>query len=61
MNDIVSKYDIISVLQSGSLGLIVGAVFSVFGFQPPSPDNIASIIGIVCIYAGWALGSYFLK
>ena len=61
MNDILSKPEIISALKSGVLGLVVGAVFAVFGFKPPSPDNLTGIMGIIGIFAGWVLLSYFLK
>ena len=61
MNEIFSKPELISALQSGALGLAVGAVFSVFSFKPPSPDNLAGIMGIIGIFFGWILGVYFLK
>ena len=61
MNEILSKPELVSALQSGALGLVVGAVFSVFSFKPPSPDNLAGIMGIIGIFFGWILGIYFLK
>ena len=61
MNEIFSRPELILALQSGVLGLIVGAVFAVFGFKPPSPDNLAGIMGIIGIFAGWALTPYFLQ
>ena len=61
MNEILSRPELIYALQSGALGLAVGAVFAIFGYKPPSPDNLPGIMGIVGIFAGWVLGSYFLK
>ena len=61
MNDILSRPELILALQSGVLGLIVGIVFAIFGFKPPSPDSLAGIMGIIGIFVGWALASYFLQ
>ena len=61
MNDLLSKPEVISALQSGALGLAVGTIFAIFGFKPPSPDNLAGIMGIVGIFAGWVLGSYYFQ
>jgi len=61
MNEILSKPELVSALQSGALGLVVGAIFSIFGFKPPSPDNLSGIIGIIGIFSGWVVGLYFLK
>ena len=60
MNEILSKPEILSALQSGLLGITVGALFAVFGFKPPSPDTLAGIMGLLGIFVGWALVSYFL-
>jgi XapX domain-containing protein len=61
MQEILSKPEWLSALQSGVLGLTVGVVFSIFGFKPPSPDNLSGIMGIIGIFSGWVLGDYFLK
>ena len=61
MNELLSKPEVISALQSGALGLAVGTVFAVFGFKPPSPDNLAGILGIVGIYVGWVMVGHFIK
>ena len=61
MQEILSKPEWLSALQSGVLGLTVGVVFSIFGFKPPSPDNLAGILGIIGIFIGWMAGGYFFK
>ena len=61
MQEIVSKTELLSALQSGALGLVVGVIFAIFGFKPPSPDNLSGIMGIIGIFSGWVLGDYFLK
>ena len=61
MNEIFNRSEIISALQSGTLGLTVGVVFAIFGFKPPSPDNLAGIMGVVGIFLGWVLVPYFFK
>ena len=61
MNELLNRSELIYALQSGALGIAVGVVFSIFGFKPPSPDNLTGIMGIIGIFAGWVFGSYFLK
>ena len=61
MIPVIEKNLLISSLQSGGLGMLIGAIFAMFGFKPPSPDNLAGILGIVGIYLGWALVGYILK
>ena len=58
MNLLLNKPELISALQSGLLGIVIGIVFAIFGYKPPSPDNLAGIMGIIGIFAGWILGSY---
>ena len=48
-------------LQSGGLGILIGGIFSMLGFKPPSPDNLAGVTGIVGIYVGWVLIGHFTK
>ena len=55
------KINLILSIQSGALGLIIGGIFALFGYRPPSPDNLAGILGIVGIYAGWAFVGNFIK
>ena len=52
---------LITSLQTGGLGIIIGGIFALFGYKPPSPDNLAGILGIVGIYAGWLLVGHFIK
>ena len=61
MNEVLNKPELISALQSGALGVIIGGVFAIFGFKPPSPDNLTGILGIIGIFVGWLAGGYFFK
>ena len=61
MLTIIEKYALFSALQSGGLGMLIGGIFSMFGFKPPSPDNLSGILGIVGIYVGWVLVGHFFK
>ena len=61
MNELFNKSELISALQSGALGLSIGAIFALIGFRPPSPDNLAGIAGIIGIFIGWATIVYFFK
>ena len=44
-----------------SLGVIIGAIFAIFGLKPPSPDNIVGIMGVVGIFLGWAIMGHYFK
>ena len=55
------KNAMLSSLQSGGLGMLVGGIFAIVGFKPPSPDNLSGILGIVGIYVGWVLVRHFIK
>ena len=61
MNELLNKPELNSALQSGILGVAIGVLFSIFGFKPPSPDNLAGIMGIIGIFFGWVFGGYFFK
>ena len=61
MNELLNKSEILSALQSGALGLSIGAIFAFVGFKPPSPDNLAGIAGIIGIFIGWASIGHFFK
>ena len=61
MIPIIEKSTLITSLQTGGLGIIIGGIFALFGYKPPSPDNLAGILGIVGIYAGWLLVGHFIK
>ena len=61
MIPLIEKSTLITSLQTGSLGIIIGGIFALFGYKPPSPDNLAGILGIVGIYAGFVLVGYFVK
>ena len=57
----IEKTLLISSFQAGILGIIIGGIFAIFGYKPPSPDNLAGILGIVGIYAGFVLVGHFIK
>ena len=61
MMPLIEKSTLITLLQTGSLGIIIGGIFALFRYKPPSPDNLAGIFGIVGIYAGWLLVGHFIK
>ena len=57
----LEKNVLLASLQSGGLGIIIGSIFAILGFKPPSPDNLSGILGIVGIYIGWVLMGHFIK
>ena len=61
MNELLHKTEVLLALQSGALGVVIGGIFAIFGFKPPSPDNLAGIMGIIGIFGGWVVGGYFFK
>ena len=61
MDQLYNRPELVSALQSGGLGVAIGAIFAVVGFKPPSPDNLAGILGIIGIFVGWLAGGYFFK
>ena len=61
MDQLLNKPELMSALQSGGLGIAIGMIFAIFGFKPPSPDNLAGIMGIIGIFIGWMTGVYFFK
>ena len=61
MDQFFNKTDLYLALQSCGLGVIIGALFAIFGLKPPSPDNIVGIMGVVGIFLGWAVMGYYFK
>ena len=61
MDQFFNKTELYLALQSCGLGVIIGALFAIFGFKPPSPDNIVGIMGVVGIFLGWAIMGYYFK
>ena len=61
MEQLFNKLEIVSALKSGGLGVVIGAIFAIAGFKPPSPDNLTGIMGIFGIFLGWAGIGHFLK
>ena len=61
MDQFLNKAELYLVLQSGGLGVIIGALFAIFGLKPPSPDNIVGIMGVVGIFLGWSIMGYYFK
>ena len=61
MDQLFNKPDFLSALQSGGLGAMIGAIFAIVGLRPPSPDNLAGIMGIIGIFIGWVVVGYCFK
>ena len=61
MIPVFEKNALLSSLQSGGLGMFIGGIFALLGFKPPSPDNLAGILGIVGIYIGWGIVGHIIK
>lgn len=53
MNNLFSNQEFISAIKSLGLGMVVGSVFALFKFKPPSPETLSGILGIVGIFLGW--------
>ena len=53
MNNLFSNQEILSAIKSLGLGFVVGSVFALFKFKPPSPETLSGILGIVGIFLGW--------
>ena len=61
MNELFATPELISAIKAGLLGLLVGGIFAVMKFNPPSPDNLSGIFGIIGIFLGWILVNYLLN
>ena len=61
LEQLFNKPELVSALQSGALGVAIGGIFAIAGFKPPSPDNLAGILGIIGIFLGWAIAGQFFK
>ena len=61
MEQLFNKPELVSALQSGALGVVIGGIFAIAGFKPPSPDNLAGILGIIGIFLGWVIAGQFFK
>ena len=61
MDQLFNKAEFYLAIQSCGLGVIVGVIFAIFGLKPPSPDNIAGIMGIGGIFSGWVIMGYYFK
>ena len=64
INDMLKFFEnsaLLSSIQSGGLGILIGGIFAMFGFKPPSPDNLAGILGIGGIYLGWVIVGHYIK
>tara|TARA_B100001123_G_C14879771_1_gene855492 strand:- start:151 stop:336 length:186 start_codon:yes stop_codon:yes gene_type:complete len=53
MKDLFSKLEFIYALNSLGLGFLVGSIFAIFKLNPPSPETLSGILGIVGIFLGW--------
>ena len=61
MDQFFNKAELVSAFQSGGLGVAIGVLFAIIGFKPPSPDNLAGIMGIIGIFLGWVVAGYLFK
>ena len=61
MNELFATPELISAFKAGLLGLVVGGIFAFMKFNPPSPDNLSGIFGIIGIFLGWILVNYFIN
>ena len=61
MNELFAIPELVSAFKAGLLGLVVGGIFAVMKFNPPSPDNLSGIFGIIGIFLGWILVNYFIN
>ena len=61
MNEILSKPEFIESIKSLILGIVVGAIFALFNFKPPSPETLSGILGIMGIFLGWWFISQFFN
>ena len=61
MDQLFNKPELVSALQSGALGVAIGGIFAIAGLKPPSPDNLAGILGIIGIFIGWVIAGQFFK
>ena len=61
LEQLFNKPELVSAFQSGVLGVAIGGIFAIAGFKPPSPDNLAGILGIIGIFLGWVIVGQFFK
>ena len=61
MIELFTKHELIIALKAGLFGMVVGGLFSLLKFKPPSPDNLSGIFGILGIFFGWVFISSFIK
>ena len=61
MIELFTKHELITALKAGFLGMVVGGLFSLLKFKPPSPDNLSGIFGILGIFFGWVFISRLIK
>tara|TARA_Y100001970_G_C13458938_1_gene474142 strand:- start:191 stop:382 length:192 start_codon:yes stop_codon:yes gene_type:complete len=61
MNDLLNGLEIVSAIKAGLLGAIIGGIFSILRFKPPAPETFTGIMGIIGIFLGWNIISFFLN
>ena len=61
MNDLLNGLEIVSAIKAGLLGAIIGGIFSILRFKPPAPETLTGIMGIIGIFLGWNIISFFLN
>ena len=57
----IENSELLASIKAGGLGMVIGGIFAILGYTPPSPDNLTGIMGIVGIYLGWVMVVHFIK
>ena len=47
------------ILLGAGTGLIVGAIFGAVKAQPPAPGTLGGVLGVVGIWAGWVIVTWW--
>ena len=61
MIELLTKQEFITAFKAGLFGMVIGGLFSLLKFKPPSPDNLSGIFGILGKFFGWVLISSIVK
>ena len=61
MDKLLFKIELFAAIKSLGLGLLVGSIFALFKFKPPSPETLPGLLGIVGIFIGWWISSHLFN
>lgn len=53
--------NLLEIIKATAVGLVTGAVFSIFKLPIPAPPVLSGIMGIVGIFLGYLLVGHFIK